>query len=228
MASRLLLLFVTLFSNTAVEALWPQPRYIMTGSKALRLHEGFTITVTSNPCPDLSAAIQWTTDYLRTDRLGRLVVGRGSADASVIKDAAQLRTMTVTLGLGAKTIAEGATAPLERRDESYALLVPADGSPAILTANSALGVYRGLTTFSQLWYTHQQDIYALDLPITIEDSPVYVRSFLFIFFCSTPVDCALQPYRGLMLDTARNFFPIDVIKRQLDAMSWVKVCTPDV
>lgn len=26
-----------------------------------------------------------------------------------------------------------------------------------------------------------------------------------------------------MLDTARNFFPIDVIKRQIDAMSWVKV-----
>jgi hypothetical protein len=26
-----------------------------------------------------------------------------------------------------------------------------------------------------------------------------------------------------MLDTARNYFPVDVIKRQLDAMSWVKV-----
>ena len=25
-----------------------------------------------------------------------------------------------------------------------------------------------------------------------------------------------------MLDTARNYFPVDVIKRQLDAMSWVK------
>ena len=27
-----------------------------------------------------------------------------------------------------------------------------------------------------------------------------------------------------MLDTARNYFPVEVIKRQLDAMSWVKVC----
>ena len=26
-----------------------------------------------------------------------------------------------------------------------------------------------------------------------------------------------------MLDTARNYFPVDVIMRQLDAMSWVKV-----
>lgn len=34
-----------------------------------------------------------------------------------------------------------------------------------------------------------------------------------------------QPYRGFMLDTARNYFPVDVIKRQLDAMSWVKVCS---
>jgi len=31
-----------------------------------------------------------------------------------------------------------------------------------------------------------------------------------------------QPFRGFMLDTARNYFPVDVIKRQLDAMSWVK------
>lgn len=34
-----------------------------------------------------------------------------------------------------------------------------------------------------------------------------------------------QPYRGFMLDTARNYFPVDVIKRQLEAMSWVKVLT---
>ena len=26
-----------------------------------------------------------------------------------------------------------------------------------------------------------------------------------------------------MLDTSRNYFPVGVIKRQLDAMSWVKV-----
>lgn len=34
---------------------------------------------------------------------------------------------------------------------------------------------------------------------------------------------ARQPYRGFMLDTSRNYFPVDTIKRQLDAMSWVKV-----
>ena len=28
-----------------------------------------------------------------------------------------------------------------------------------------------------------------------------------------------------MLDTARNYFTVDVIKRQLEAMSWVKVLT---
>lgn len=28
-----------------------------------------------------------------------------------------------------------------------------------------------------------------------------------------------------MLDTARNYYPVDLIKRQLDAMSWVHVCS---
>ncbi|CAK5284459.1 unnamed protein product [Mycena citricolor] len=34
---------------------------------------------------------------------------------------------------------------------------------------------------------------------------------------------AVLSYRGFMLDTARNFFPVADIKRTLDAMSWVKL-----
>lgn len=37
------------------------------------------------------------------------------------------------------------------------LSVPDDGSDASLTANTGLGLLRGLTTFEQLWYTSPSD-----------------------------------------------------------------------
>jgi len=117
-----------------------------------------------------------------------------------------IHTLTLSLSKGAKasSIANEIRAPLESRDEAYYLHIPSDGSDATLSANSTLGLFRGLTTFAQLWYTYQDTTYALGVPISVRDSPAY-------------------PYRGLMLDTARSYFPVDVIKRQLDAMSWVKM-----
>jgi hexosaminidase len=86
------------------------------------------------------------------------------------------------------------------------LTVPADGSAATLKANSTLGLFRGLTTFGQLWYDLDNMTYTIEAPISITDAPAY-------------------PYRGLMLDTARNYFPVSDILRTLDAMSWVKMTT---
>ncbi|CDO72187.1 Glycoside Hydrolase Family 20 protein [Trametes cinnabarina] len=57
---------------------------------------------------------------------------------------------------------------------------------------------------AQLWYEHDNTIYTVSAPVTIRDAPAY-------------------PYRGFMLDTARNYFPVADIKRTLDAMSWVKL-----
>jgi hexosaminidase len=103
-----------------------------------------------------------------------------------------------------RSISDEATDVLESRDEAYTLTVPSDGSVATLEANSTLGLFRGLTTFGQLWYEYDGVTYTLEAPIQIHDAPAY-------------------PYRGFMLDTARNYFPVSDIKRTLDAMSWVKV-----
>ncbi|KAJ2725951.1 Glucosamine-6-phosphate isomerase (Glucosamine-6-phosphate deaminase) (GNPDA) (GlcN6P deaminase) [Coemansia sp. Benny D115] len=88
-------------------------------------------------------------------------------------------------------------------DESYTLDVPENGQ-ATLKANSVYGALRGLETFSQLLETFEGVKVVRNTPIHIEDSP-----FL--------------KHRGVMMDTARNFYPVKDIERTLDAMSYNKI-----
>lgn len=188
-------------------ALWPRPQNADLGTTALRLSPIFEITTEIFGAPqDLEEAIARTRSYLISDDLGRLVVGRGSSDASAVKSAKTLSKLTLSLKKGAevKSITEEVQKSLESRDESYALTVPNNGGAATITANTTLGLLRGLTTFGQLWYTYDGIVYSIQTPVKVTDEPAY-------------------PYRGLLLDTSRNFFPVDDIKRTLDAMSWVKL-----
>ena len=169
-------------ATSPAAALWPQPRSLDAGSSTLRLAPDFHIAVSGAAAPaDLRAAVQRTAGYLATDKLERLVVGRGASDQPSFRAAKALAKLTVALDAGAPAFAsiasEAQKAP-EDRDEAYALDVPADGSPATLTANSTLGLLRGLTTFGQLWYTYEGTTYTPTAPLKIEDSPVYVRPCL--------------------------------------------------
>jgi len=206
--STVVLCAVVLFPE-AVHALWPQPRNLQTGSDALRLDFSFSIDVAVPNAPqDLVAAAERTRELLFSDQLGRLVLGRGEDDLPAVRAANALCSLKLTLSEWgtSQPIATEATLPLGSRDEAYSLVVPADGSEAVLSANSTLGLFRGLTTFGQLWYTASGTVYTLGVPLEIQDSPAY-------------------PYRGLLLDTARNYFPVSDIKRTLDACSWVHINT---
>lgn len=174
---KLLLVLATLLVGNVVHALWPLPRSITTGSTGLVLSPAFQIEV-EGPYPnDLRFAVARTLSYIQNDNLERLVVGRGSVDVAVIESAKQLPSLIVS-SKDSKTIATEARAPLGNRDEAYTLDIPSDGSSATLSANSTLGLFRGLTTFSQLWYTHGSDIYTIEAPISISDSPAFVRFLL--------------------------------------------------
>ncbi|KAL5523179.1 NAG1_1 [Sanghuangporus sanghuang] len=196
-------------------AIWPRPRSMSSGTQALRLSPNFTVTPTFDPsnASDIASAIMRMQALIQSDKLGRLVVGRGSSDASAIQTADELDSLELSLnganssGPGSiSNIATEAQKPLSERDESYTLMIPSDGSAATLSANTSLGLFRGLTTFSQLWYDFDGVTYTVNVPMVIEDAPAF-------------------PHRGFMLDTARNFFPASDIKRTLDAMSWVKINT---
>jgi len=85
-------------------------------------------------------------------------------------------------------------------DESYQLKI----SPGKinLDASTDIGALRGLETLLQLLSSDDQGYY---FPvIEINDQPRF-------------------PWRGLMIDVARHFMPLDVLKRNLDAMAAVKM-----
>src|SRR6202165_2921495 len=80
-------------------------------------------------------------------------------------------------------------------DESYVLEVTTTG--AKLTAPTPLGAMHGLQTFLQL-VDVSSDGFAAPT-VTIHDHPRF-------------------PWRGLMIDSARHFIPLYVIRRNIDAM----------
>ncbi|MCI0692978.1 family 20 glycosylhydrolase [candidate division KSB1 bacterium] len=85
-------------------------------------------------------------------------------------------------------------------DESYTLTI----APAqiLLAAKTDLGALRGLETFLQLLAVDEQGYYFPS--VKIEDAPRFA-------------------WRGLMIDASRHFMPVDVVKRNLDAMAAVKL-----
>src|SRR5271154_5009502 len=85
-------------------------------------------------------------------------------------------------------------------DESYVLEVTATG--AKLTAPTPLGAMHGLQTFLQLVEISPDGFAAPAL--TINDKPRF-------------------PWRGLMIDSARHFVPLDVIRRNIDGLEAVKM-----
>lgn len=228
--------------------LWPQPREITTGTTALRLAPGFSVSLSgiSGAPRDLTEAVKRAQGYLKNDKLQALVPDRGASSKGVVSKAKSLRTLRLKYtGQGRpKSISEEAIAPIDTRDEAYTLTVPADGSEAVLTANSSLGLFRGLTTFGQIWYDLDGTTYTLQAPISIKDAPAYVRYLLIPTF-----DCPLM-FRPQLSEIPRFHaghceklvsllvwclaphlilhpsFPVADIKRHLDAMSWTKVREP--
>ncbi len=85
-------------------------------------------------------------------------------------------------------------------DESYELEILTD--KVSLKAQTDIGALRGLSTLKQL-ISVQNGAYGFP-QVRIKDAPRF-------------------PWRGLMLDVSRHFMPVEVVKRNLDAMAFVKL-----
>ncbi len=99
-----------------------------------------------------------------------------------------------------ETNSTGNTIPQLGDDESYNLEI--NEKQAKISAPTTVGAMRGLETFLQLLEGDKDGFY---FPaVTINDKPRF-------------------PWRGLMIDSARHFQPMEVLKRNLDAMAAVKL-----
>jgi hexosaminidase len=96
--------------------------------------------------------------------------------------------------------AAGPALPTLGEDESYTLT--AAGTQVVLSAPTVVGAMRGLETLLQLVSGDAQGFF---IPaVEIQDRPRFT-------------------WRGLLIDVGRHFEPIEVIKRELDAMAAVKL-----
>jgi len=90
--------------------------------------------------------------------------------------------------------------PLPDSDESYTLTVDANG--VNIAANTRFGALRAMETLLQLIQNGAENT---SLPwVKIDDAPRF-------------------PWRGLLLDSARHFIPLEDIKRQIDGMAAAKL-----
>lgn len=94
----------------------------------------------------------------------------------------------------------GYSIPSADEDESYSLEVSA--KQAAMRANTVVGAIRGLETLLQL-LSAGRDGYFIPA-VSIQDHPRF-------------------RWRGLLIDSGRHFEPVEVIKRNLDAMAAVKL-----
>jgi hexosaminidase len=109
---------------------------------------------------------------------------------------ATLKSVTVTVAdLNADLQAEV--------DESYTLVLDSGSSTLAITANTTWGALHAFTTLQQI-VIYQNNGLIIEQPVHIEDSPLY-------------------PWRGVMIDTGRNFITTTKIKEQIDGMALSKL-----
>lgn len=244
----LLLAVSSRFAPTS--AIWPAPKSFFQGHQLAKLSDDFYISfagpLASNAPADLDEAAVRTLEQIRTEKHHILVPDLGESDRQTIKGSTELEKLELRLSSKGATawlvdtvrsvagtyatlsISEETDRPASERDESYSLHIPPSPSskkPATLTAATSLGLLRGLESFTQLVYT-LPDVYRLPTDVTLYASPEEVSAP--VRYLRTPVSIQDEPaftYRGLLVDTSRNFIPIEDLKRTIDAMSIGKLNT---
>ncbi|KAK3906677.1 beta-hexosaminidase 2 [Staphylotrichum tortipilum] len=204
---------------TPVAALWPAPQSYTKGSSVVYLHQNLKVTYNGQFVPYTYGYVPFklTSKEVVQAGVSRALTGifnsqfvpwklhkpGSSWEPDVSKGQTWLQTLQIVQS------GEDKPATFKPRagevDESYNLTLSAEGA-ARLDAVSSVGVLRGLETFAQLFYQHSAGTfwYTPYAPVSIRDAPRF-------------------PHRGIMIDTARHFFPVPDILRTLDAMAWNKL-----
>ena len=181
--------------------LWPYPIEV-TGlsSVVVPIDFGFDdITLVNDEAPGIRDLLE---SYLPTFR--------NSISSSIPNKARRLHNSKQSrLEIVALVSGKSATKLNLNTDESYSLDITTDASNGVvnvkISASTYFGARHALESLSQLvaWDDHLSSLVVVSA-VSIKDAPSF-------------------PYRGVMLDTARHFLPVDVIKRTIRAMSYNKL-----
>lgn len=230
-----LLTLLAMLSPVSAESklkLVPQPIKSTVGDSVTCLAPEFKVTFDKKAPKDLKDAADRMMKSLGASKMRYLSTSYGAEffPNGAKKCDNQINELHVTVD-DANTIAAHAVKPVETRQgaEGYTLNVPVKGR-ADIKSGTALGAFRGLTSFENLFYKisqdgdvsltdagvqncnihtrgnrHQNDqTYAPFAPYSVEDKPTF-------------------PWRSVLLDTSRNYFTKSKLFQILDGMAKVKL-----
>lgn len=144
-----------------------------------------------------TVALSGVADERLRAAIGRAIVRLQGRTGFVLSRDLSSDPSTATLVVKCET--PGLAIPALGEDESYTLIADRQ---VTLAAHTVAGAMHGLETFLQLLSGDRDGFF---IPaVSIDDRPRF-------------------PWRGLLIDVARHFEPVDVIERELDAMAAVKL-----
>ena len=197
-----ILFFYVLF-NSKVLAMWPIPQSWSRGNEALRIFPSLDIK-----CTNIETAEELTQQIFEgaKNRFLKFLVNEKYISPNIHfetpKNSQTLHSLIIEI-----TSDKSSKLDLDT-DESYELSVPSTvDKPLIahLKASTIFGILHGLNTFAQLLYFSKEEK-ELFLPF----APHYIKDF------------PKFAHRGLLLDTSRNYYPVNDLLNMLDVMSWNK------
>ncbi|KAJ9545672.1 hypothetical protein OSB04_025379 [Centaurea solstitialis] len=185
--------------DSSITYLWPLPSEFTSGNDTLTVDPDLSLSVSGNG--GNSGIVTEAFERYRTIVFKHVGSSKFGGIRTLGYDVSKL---TVVVNSSDEELQLGV-------DESYTLLVAKSNGLSVIgevtiQANTVYGALRGLETFSQLcgfdYGTKTVQIYKA--PWFIKDKPRFV-------------------FRGLLLDTSRHYYPIDIIKQIIESMSYAKL-----
>ncbi|KAK8785317.1 hypothetical protein V5799_008318 [Amblyomma americanum] len=169
--------------------LWPAPRLLNVSLKQTRVLDGWHFRITSNTDCDVvtRAIVRYRNLTLPSSTTRSGIDGDRDAPANLLS--------SLHVGVRRHNGANNCGYPPPKANERYTLTIPASGD-ANLTSETVWGALRGLETFSQMVLARPNERYAVVNSGEVRDFPRF-------------------SHRGILMDTARHFLPVAIIKQNL-------------
>lgn len=236
------------FRAPAVDLLWPVPLNVSTGTGIVRISKDFHFSVPGFDELDefvpagfarVRRSAKRYLDYLQRD-WGQFVTAAYEADSYESENygsdnekidhqsgnhLGQIQRNNsghpTTLPVLHKAILscglDELLSPLHNASEAYSIVIPLGGI-AEIRAESWAGCLRALETFSQLVVRSNRSVWTREPPRGTSNYALYIEKVPLEI-----TDAPRFPHRGISLDVARHFFPLPILKKLLQAMSFTKL-----